>query len=445
MGSPTLTYVICSAPWSGADLLAGCLDQASATGTTLLWQDLPAASGADRHADLAARHPTLRTIWLRRRDTVMRAVNSYRAATPEPPFDEAGIERHRQLAVQTDRAWYNYIMGRKLPALVVVLEDFLQDYERTLRGVLHFLRLDPAAAPPPCPVLAEPDPVTQDWAQRFRTRHALPPEPSYTPVRPIKRKRPVKSGAPLPLIAYDLGAGVRLPLEPSPVGRPWMDATTNRFAYRCLPLVIANQAGWVVRNTHRLTVEWDGTQGTDGLRIGYGEPVAAPYAVSHFGGGVLTFTIGYLFRTPPGYNLQIRGPVNWPKDGISPLDGIVETDWTHASFTMNWKLTRPGLIVTFEPDEPIATIVPIARAQLEHWAPEIQPIAADADWQRGYTAWSGLRTSFNAALTQRRPQAVAAGWQRHYLLGMNVAGEHAPDHHTGLQLQPFADRRPAHA
>lgn len=55
------------------------------------------------------------------------------------------------------------------------------------------------------------------------------------------------------------------------------------------------------------------------------------YVVSHFGAGVVTFTVPYLFRTPPSYNLHVRGPTNMPKDGIYPLEGIVETDWSQAS------------------------------------------------------------------------------------------------------------------
>jgi hypothetical protein len=34
---------------------------------------------------------------------------------------------------------------------------------------------------------------------------------------------------------------------------------------------------------------------------------------------------------------------------ISPLDGIVETDWLEATFTMNWKLTRPNHTVALYP------------------------------------------------------------------------------------------------
>ena len=48
---------------------------------------------------------------------------------------------------------------------------------------------------------------------------------------------------------------------------------------------------------------------------------------SHFGDGILTWHLPILFRTPPGYNLLVRGPANYPKDAVSPLEGIVETDW----------------------------------------------------------------------------------------------------------------------
>lgn len=34
------------------------------------------------------------------------------------------------------------------------------------------------------------------------------------------------------------------PLVPAPPNRDWMDATTKRHAYRCLPIAVANTYGW---------------------------------------------------------------------------------------------------------------------------------------------------------------------------------------------------------
>ena len=40
--------------------------------------------------------------------------------------------------------------------------------------------------------------------------------------------------------------------------RDWMDATPNRFAYRCLPLSIVNQTGWWIKNPVGFTATWRG-------------------------------------------------------------------------------------------------------------------------------------------------------------------------------------------
>ena len=40
--------------------------------------------------------------------------------------------------------------------------------------------------------------------------------------------------------------------------RDWMDATPNRYAYRCLPLTITNQTGWWIRNPVGFTAAWSG-------------------------------------------------------------------------------------------------------------------------------------------------------------------------------------------
>ena len=110
-------------------------------------------------------------------------------------------------------------------------------------------------------------------------------------------------------------------IVPAPATRAWIEATDQRFARRCLPLMMANQAGWFVLGSHSVRVTWDGGPGMEALRLEFlsGEP---PYpALSHFGAGILTFTVPYLFRTPPGWNLLARGPPTGRKTGPSPLRG----------------------------------------------------------------------------------------------------------------------------
>ena len=106
------------------------------------------------------------------------------------------------------------------------------------------------------------------------------------------------------LIAYrvdttDTTAAVSL--VPPAQTRAWMAATPAGFACRCLPLLIANQAGWFILNRYPMRATWDGTDAVDGVTI---EPLgpALPGVVSHFGSGILTRHLSCLLRTTPGYN-----------------------------------------------------------------------------------------------------------------------------------------------
>lgn len=166
----------------------------------------------------------------------------------------------------------------------------------------------------------------------------------------MSAKQQTCATGPLELVAIRLSAG--MPIRPALVDRPWMETPAGRFAKRCLPLMIANQAGWELLNPSGFTAAWQGGDELAAVTIWPDAGMPAFCVTSHFGSGILTWHVPYLFRTPRGYNLLVRGPANRPKDGISALEGIVETDWTAATFTMNWKFTRPGTRSVSRPASP---------------------------------------------------------------------------------------------
>ena len=255
----------------------------------------------------------------------------------------------------------------------------------------------------------------------------------------FENSRPAGAAEMPGLIAYPVQAGSDLSLAPAPVERQWLDATADRFGYRCLPLLIANQAGWFILNNHTLEVVWNGGQTPGDLTVTYlsGNP---PYpAVSHFGHGILTWHVPFLFETPPGIQLLARGPANWPKDGIYPLEGVVETEWAAATFTMNWQVTRPRHRVTFVPNEPICMVVPVSLDLLEQTRPEIRQLSTDPERQSQFLTWSERRAAFLADLADPSSEAVAQGWQKDYFRGRSPDGRTIPGHRTRLRLHPFHD------
>lgn len=248
----------------------------------------------------------------------------------------------------------------------------------------------------------------------------------------ISKAAPIRG---LKLIAYRI-SDAALDIEKGDQRRAWMDALPQRFAYRCLPLLIANQAGWDLLCPAGFSVRWSGKGDLDAIRFKWdGEPHGA--VASHFGSGVMTFTPGYLFRTPRDHNIWVKGTPNLPKDGIVPLEGIVETDWAPFTFTMNWQITRKKTWIRFEKGEPICRIVPFPRNYLESYQPRMQELASDTRVHNQYREWRESRAQFIEDLHAGEEEAVEAGWQRTYVRGENMKGVRMKDHQTKLQLRDF--------
>jgi hypothetical protein len=239
------------------------------------------------------------------------------------------------------------------------------------------------------------------------------------------------------IIAYHIPFQPKLPLVPAPTRREWMEHTPEHFAMRCLPMLLANQAGWWLLNDHPLQVTWDGSNDPDGLRLEWlGDERGM--AISNFGFGILTWNTPYLFRTPPGTNLHVRGPANHPRDGMFALEGVVETDWTMATFTINWKVTRANKALLFERGDPICQLVPVRRGELETYTPRQRSLEDAPELKAGYEAWRDSRWAFQHQ--ELDSACIDAGWQKHYFRGQEVDGHVAPRgaHQLKLVLRGFS-------
>ena len=204
-------------------------------------------------------------------------------------------------------------------------------------------------------------------------------------------------------------------------GRPqrgWMDKFVERHPYRCLPLTMANTTGWEILCPVGFTATWDGSKLKEGItmRPDKPHPDFHDFVSSHFSSGVLTFHPGYLFRTPPGWDMLVSGPPNLPKDGIQPLSGLVETDWLPFPFTMNWLFTRPGK-VHFEKGEPFCFITLTQHRAMEAVQPIQRSLAANTELREQYDVWMRERSTFNNRLDKGDPDAVREAWQRYYFKG----------------------------
>jgi hypothetical protein len=253
---------------------------------------------------------------------------------------------------------------------------------------------------------------------------------------PDSDDRQQEASEPAPEIVAYSAWGFRVPLVPAFYKRDWMDETAGGFAYHCLPMTLANQSGWFVLAPHSAVAEWNGGMAPSDLRVTIEGKPESVHAMSAVGSGILSWTINYVFRTPPGWNLLCRGPANYIKDGIQPLEGLIETDWSHASFSANWKMTRPGR-VEFAEGEPVAMLVPMKRQDLESFSVRKAELKSNPDLAEGYSEWVTSRAAFLAARDKGDPEAVKKRFQKHYFSGQTLKGTHFDGHQKKRRLKSF--------
>jgi hypothetical protein len=217
-------------------------------------------------------------------------------------------------------------------------------------------------------------------------------------------------------------------LTPAKPERAWMDMTSERYAYRCIPLSIANASGWEIALPYAFEAAWYGGDDLGAIQFRASDHRITHQVTSHFGFGVITFHTGWLLRTSPGWAVWARGAPNMVKDGIVALDGLVETDWLPFPFTMNWKFTRPG-VVKFEAGEPFCFITLAPHGLIDAVQPKIASMDDDPALKAAYEGWAASRADFGKRLAEREEGAVAEKWQRTYVQGRGGVGHGTASYH----------------
>lgn len=145
------------------------------------------------------------------------------------------------------------------------------------------------------------------------------------------------------------------PINQSRIKRDWMDETYKKHAYQCLPMTTANVLGWELTLKEDVVVQWDG--GNNVPKILSGEVTSDGYRQAHASIiGMISFGMGWVIRTEPGYSTWFSGPPNYFKPNAEALSATVPTHWWPDEVQMNWRITVVGEPVTFKAGDPFCFI-----------------------------------------------------------------------------------------
>jgi trehalose 2-sulfotransferase len=161
---------------------------------------------------LMAKFSTVRYVWLRRRNKAAQGISHFRADRSDlwelprrqcrrmnanervVDFEFRRIDECITQATEYDQAWGAYFSKHRLTPLQVVYEQFVADYDLTLRRVLDFLDIPHTDLP-----LAEPqlerlaDAQSLEWEERYwkiRTGRGSPESGDRAADRPSQRRDP---------------------------------------------------------------------------------------------------------------------------------------------------------------------------------------------------------------------------------------------------------------
>ena len=225
-----------------------------------------------------------------------------------------------------------------------------------------------------------------------------------------------------------------------------MDETTGKYAYRCLPLSMANQTGWNLYATEDFVVNYNGGQHQRDLSINF-EEGAKEFVTSTFGAGIFTIHTGLLFRTEPEWDMLVTGPINEPNPLATALTGVVETHWCDFTFTMNYKMNSPGWF-RWDKRIPLCQIIPIPH-DYSNIETEFEHISVDPDQEKRYKQWADSRNQIVREVRDlydkgEDGEIVKSGqpkteWEKNYYSGKRKTGERIANHNIKRTFPKFGD------
>lgn len=228
-------------------------------------------------------------------------------------------------------------------------------------------------------------------------------------------------------------------IKPAPLKRKWMEDTGTR-AYKCLPLCMANQCGWIITLPVGFTCVWDGGENYGSVKFDFDEDPSRwkKIIIERFGVGTFTIPIPYVWRTPPGWEIFTREPPNSYKTNCTSLDAVIETEWLPYPFFQTWKIKRPNEPVRFEKGEPYAFVHLINIDFIKECDLYVDRISdpSNEELRKEVSAWSDARTSFQEDIHKQIrdgiPVSASDDWQKDYTVGRLINGQNVPRHNTNL-------------
>ena len=203
--------------------------------------------------------------------------------------------------------------------------------------------------------------------------------------------------------------------------------------YRCLPLTIGNQYGFILKSAYDMTLYWSGrtsdrvvVEMSDGLPDGKGGSDVIQSVFTNFEHGIVSIETFCTLRTPPGINLMtIQAPNMINNPDLFVMTGVVEADNLRRTFTFNLRILSEKKKIRIKKGDVLAAFIPIPRYFVDNF--ELKDALDYFDDETLNSEWDA-----SEQLEWERnfidPVAEKTGSGRRYFRGIFPDGTSFPDH-----------------
>jgi hypothetical protein len=165
-------------------------------------------------------------------------------------------------------------------------------------------------------------------------------------------------------ILVEQAAYSNMKISPMSIKRDWMDATSEKHAYRCFPVTQANVIGWSISCLNDISFIWNGIndQTGDNVKILQGEETC----YTGRGQSSLSFNTGLHFKTTEELSLFTINPVNYFSDDFETMSSLISISFFDNPLPLAIKARSANKEILIKAGTPLATIIPISLSGLNN-------------------------------------------------------------------------------
>lgn len=207
-----------------------------------------------------------------------------------------------------------------------------------------------------------------------------------------------------------------------------------KHAYFCLPLVMGNQHGFILKSFYNFTVEWNGGDAPKDVIVTHEDEelhnqwIGLQSVKSHFGMGTMTVQTTFTLRTPDGINLMTINPPNHYIDGLHHMTGVIESDNLRRDFTFNLKVTRPNYKIKVKKGDILGCVIPYPRHFIDNFEIKNASDVLSEEQVKQERECAGSHGEERSEIDKDKKY----GNGRRYHNGEDVYGNKYEDHQTSL-------------